>query len=1024
MARLLLCIGLFLFSLQLHAQEKCAFVPYQKHLAEISPSTEQAPDFESWLVEKKKRLKGKYSAAPGADVNRTLAVNAKWVIPVVVHVIHRGEAVGTGSNIPMEQIISQINTLNNDFRAKNQAEIDKLPAAFKALAADTEIEFVLAKQDPDGLPTDGVVRVESGKANWGQQEDLMLKQLSHWPASKYLNLYAATLAYPVLGWAQFPTSDKVPGLTFGDVAEETDGVVVDYRYFGSGYQANTSSKGRTVTHEVGHYFGLRHIWGDNDDCVADDYVDDTPLVAKAYYGCPTKDTDKPKNCAGTDAMYQNYLDYTDDKCMALFTPGQKQRMDVVLQYSPRRKDLHYSIGKEEPVLVPNDASVRALTLTPIQFCEARYLPALEVRNTGNNQLTQVSIALSVDNTVIKTYHLNTNLAFMQSQTFQLDEMLLNPGERAIKATITLANGKQDGRTSNNTSTASVTVPLKTTLPVKHNFETGIYPFSINNPDLSYTWQLAAAPNGITPGNKAAFINFYDYPTLGQKDILASPILDLRGESKVFLSFRIAHARFDRSSFDALEVYVSSDCRLDLQTAKRVYSLSDEDLATAPSSTSAFTPKDGSHWGGIMLDLSAYAGQENIQVLLIAVNDYGNNLYLDDIEISNNFSTPLNVVLSEIVQPSPVIGSTTSPLTVKLKNMGTETINTLRAKVSLNSVVVKDVQLSSLNLAPLSEQLYSLGTLEEVGNGPHNLRIQVYAPNGGFDAISIDNTLRMQFVVNTTLRSMPLRESYTALTFNDTTWTSTSIDANDIGWVTTNVLGHHNEPASTNFAALADFEGNVRLRDKWLVSPRFNLNNILAAGMQFWYYAGGENNVNLRLLASTDGGFSWPHVVWEKNNQQLKEGNTSAALAPQNGSLWRKEFLSLSSLLNAGQPTNNVRIALVATGEGSSSIYVDDIEFFLSDQPSEFPLPERNNITIFPNPARDKVNVFFNIEGDKGETVVAELINSQGSFISKAVFPNTLNQTYTFDLPHLPAGIYYIRIRSASINTTRKFAVVK
>lgn len=175
MPRLLLGFALCLISLPGVAQERCAIVSYQKHMAETYQVRESEGAFEKWMNRRKGELRTEM---------RTLSTDAaagRFVIPVVVHVIHKGESLGQGSNIPKEQILSQLATLNNDFRALNKADIDALPASFKSLAADTEIDFVLAKQDPEGLPTDGIIRVSSTEASWDQTEDLTLKGLSHWP---------------------------------------------------------------------------------------------------------------------------------------------------------------------------------------------------------------------------------------------------------------------------------------------------------------------------------------------------------------------------------------------------------------------------------------------------------------------------------------------------------------------------------------------------------------------------------------------------------------------------------------------------------------------------------------------------------------------------------------------------------------------------------------------------------------------------------------------------------------------------
>ncbi len=1017
--RFLLGVGLCLLSLPVFAQEKCAFVPYNKHLSELNKQQESEATFEKWMQHKQKTLQTSMRTAGEA-------ASARYVIPVVVHVIHhRGETVGQGANIPRDQILSQLKTLNDDFRALNQTDINKLSPQFKSLVADTEIEFVLAKQDPEGVETEGIVRVASSKQSWRQDEDFQLKALSHWPSDQYLNIYVAQLSNQVLGWAQFPQSDQLEGVNIGDLSEASDGVVIDYRYLGTGGQAASDSKGRTATHEVGHYLGLRHIWGDG-GCNVDDFVSDTPLVGDKNQGCPAE-TDKPLACNNDPAMYENYMDYSGDACMALFTLGQRERMHVVLQSSPRRKELHNSPAKQTPTIAANDAGLRQLTLTPALQCNSTYIPNLEVRNYGNTQVTQVQVGLTIDDQLVNTYTLNTNLAYLESETLQLDPIAIsNPGQRAITATITLTNAAQDGKNSNNTVSATLDIPQQNMLPLSHNFEEDLFPFYVVNPDQSYSWELKEVPNGTTANNTAAFINFYDYADEGQRDILASPVFNLTDENYFFLTLSLSHARYDdRTSADGIEIYVATDCSTNLQTATLVYSASGEALATSPATTAVFAPKDASEWSSIGLDLSAYAGSPGVQILIVGVNDYGNNLYLDDIEISNEPIAPLNVTLSQISQPSAVFGQADSPVMVRIKNSGSDTVQSLKFKLTLNGEVIRDLALDNLALEPLETMDLELAQLEELGIGAHVLDILAYNPNGGVDGSGSDDFLSKQFVVNTSQRNVPLRQTFSATIFTgtaleDTNWTSTTPDFSDEGWISTHATGPLQEQASTNFAAAALYVQSTGPKEKWLASPMLNFKNTQAAGLQFWYYAGGPGALSLKLVASLDGGITWPLVLWEKAGNDLKIDGAGGASEPSSDLSWTKAFLNLRDFVEM----ESVRFAFVATGQQNSAVYVDEIEFSLSDQPTTTPLPDRNSFTLYPNPARDQFKLFFNLEDPNGETVFVEIMSSNGTFVTNYSYPNTINQIYTIDLPGLPAGIYYIRIRSASINTTRKLVLVR
>ncbi|MCG5215022.1 zinc metalloprotease [Streptosporangium sp. KLBMP 9127] len=238
-------------------------------------------------------------------------------IPVVVHVVYREEE----HNVSQEQIDSQLAVLNYDFRLTN-ADAASIPPVWQPLAADSKIEFLLATTDPRGGPTTGVVRQSTRKAEFGDDDGVKFAAKGGsdaWPADRYLNIWVCNLV-PWLGYAQFPGGPA-----------ETDGVVVAYHAFGSTGTARAPyDLGRTATHEIGHWLNLRHIWGDDgDSCSGDDFVTDTPNQAGPNFGTPSFPTVTCGNAPNGD-MFVNYMDYTEDRSMFMFTKGQSERMDACL----------------------------------------------------------------------------------------------------------------------------------------------------------------------------------------------------------------------------------------------------------------------------------------------------------------------------------------------------------------------------------------------------------------------------------------------------------------------------------------------------------------------------------------------------------------------------------------------------------------------------------------------------------------------------------------------------------------------
>ncbi len=241
----------------------------------------------------------------------------KRIIPVVFHVIHECGP----ENISRAQILDQIRVMNQDFSLTNP-NFSQTPSAFVPLAADCQIEFRLATKDDLGNCTDGIVRVYSPKTN-DASNDNGVKSVSHWNSYKYLNVWVVKsigaldgTSGVVLGYAQFPLGGLL----------STDGVVLRHDCTGSiGTAAANGRLGRTITHEVGHWLGLRHIWGDA-DCGSDG-VDTTPIAFGPNYGICWNDYPYNVTSCGRDPldtsgeMFNNYMDYVDDQCMSMFTKG-------------------------------------------------------------------------------------------------------------------------------------------------------------------------------------------------------------------------------------------------------------------------------------------------------------------------------------------------------------------------------------------------------------------------------------------------------------------------------------------------------------------------------------------------------------------------------------------------------------------------------------------------------------------------------------------------------------------------------
>ncbi|MBS1735441.1 MAG: T9SS type A sorting domain-containing protein [Bacteroidetes bacterium] len=234
------------------------------------------------------------------------------IVPVVVHILYNNST----QNISDEQVNSQINILNADYRRLN-SDTSNTPNVFKKVAADSRIVFCLAKVDPDGYKTTGIVRKYTKEPLFLADDQMKYSNKggdNAWDATKYLNIWVCNLFGRTLGYAQMPGGNLL-----------TDGVVIKYNTFGNiGAVSAPYNKGRTATHEIGHWLGLKHTWGDT-DC-GDDGIYDTPPQKAANTGCANFPHISSCSINEYGDMFMNFMDLSDDQCMNLFTIGQKQEM--------------------------------------------------------------------------------------------------------------------------------------------------------------------------------------------------------------------------------------------------------------------------------------------------------------------------------------------------------------------------------------------------------------------------------------------------------------------------------------------------------------------------------------------------------------------------------------------------------------------------------------------------------------------------------------------------------------------------
>ncbi|MEO5648537.1 MAG: M43 family zinc metalloprotease [Ginsengibacter sp.] len=341
----------------------------------------------------------------GKDSRDTLP-NEVIVIPVVIHLLYNDNS----QNISDQQILSQITALNQDYRRLNLDAVNT-PAPFSNVAADTRISFCLAKTGPDGKPTTGIIRKYTKESSFLADDAVKFSSSGGddaWDATQYLNIWVCNLFGRTLGYAVLPGSPL-----------NKDGVVIKYSVFGTtGSVAAPYNKGRTATHEIGHWLGLRHLWGDA--VCGDDGIADTPPQQASNNSCASFPHLSSCSINQYGDMFMNFMDFTDDACMNLFTNGQKLAMRSLFAKGNPKNSFLNSIAcdssdvEASPVLPPvSEANDPVITTYPNPFTN-------EITISTKDAVDITGSVLKLYNAIGKLY--DTHILQTQKTTLYLNNL--------------------------------------------------------------------------------------------------------------------------------------------------------------------------------------------------------------------------------------------------------------------------------------------------------------------------------------------------------------------------------------------------------------------------------------------------------------------------------------------------------------------------------------------------------------------------------------------------------------------------
>eukprot|EP01088_Endostelium_zonatum_P016986 TRINITY_DN4812_c0_g2_i1.p1 TRINITY_DN4812_c0_g2~~TRINITY_DN4812_c0_g2_i1.p1 ORF type:complete len:657 (-),score=100.71 TRINITY_DN4812_c0_g2_i1:104-2074(-) len=573
-------------------------------------TTEQQRAFEDWVS---KQIQ-----------NRKRAV-ISYLIRVVFTVIHRGEPLGTGSNIPDARIYEQIQVLNNDFRGNGTA-------------GNTGLQFNLTRIRRINI-------VDQGWLDPPYEIDYiegLIQPSTLYRPDYFFNMWSVSIVGTTLGFATFPNAPGIPGIVPATVSL-TGGVTINSTVVGIPPRSTSIyNLGKTTTHEVGHFLGLRHIWGDG-DCSATDYVADTPPASGPNYYCYAAGLRPNVSCPGQpDAMITNYMDYSPDRCLFVFTPGQIDRMQAVMTAAPTRASLA-QVDIPPPGILDY---VRIFASTGYRQCNTTIPVNYQLTNLLENEIVVQNITINwiLDNsTLVLTEIFNGALLPGTSQVFASlvpTVANLSVGLHTLVGVIVSVNGNSTrGPRAPQTSLEFFRIDTEAARRrvVFETFEASFPPTGWFNDPIHPFGSFTVVQSDGTRGRVAGIDGYNNDRLSGTRPYLANfNAIFLPNTGKV-ISFDYAYALNTRIGVEeSLNLYATNYCS-DVDTL--VWSATGSDLETS-APTQNFVPTSAGSWSNAAFVLRGAGDGQFVYFTFVFEAEGGNNLFIDNVRMYNAANTSL------------------------------------------------------------------------------------------------------------------------------------------------------------------------------------------------------------------------------------------------------------------------------------------------------------------------------------------------------------------------------------------------
>lgn len=868
-------------------------------------------------------------------------------IPVVVHIVLPNPFLVTDADVQ-----EQIDRLNQDFAGLNADSTNG--AGFYNVRGHSQIRFCLARRTPAGQLTTGIERRVSGTGSDASATNDPIKRtvlggLDAWNTADYLNLWVGSDAtgQGILGYAD----------NIGTGNNLDDGVFLNYQSFGSSscYTMSQYNRGRTGTHEIGHYLGLYHIWGDdNGGCNGDDFaqlpastnctlpnglfnpagsgngagdIGDTPNQGDATTSCPNGSV--TDDCAATapGKMYQNHMDYTQDACLSMFTQKQVARMEWLLDNC--RTGLKNSLGCQPPAdavlldVAPFSSvnpggfelvGCQTVYYTDTMSCPASLTPKFRVVNNGLSPITSLTAGYSYDNGTAVTQAVSVNLPQGGSVVVSFAPIPVTIGTHSLRFFTSAPNGSTDQVTANDSYTQNFAVMAPTAPPLIEGLETTLplSTWTVDNPDFDFTWHRTMPGRNGSAGKLS--IDNYHLDGTANRDDFRSTAITVDPAAAYNLTFDVAHKNYpDPQYADSLSVLVSSDCG---QTFTRVFIKGGTQLATAGTSEDDYSMPADTDWRTESVSLNgSLLSSGKIVIVFRNRSGYGNWVHLDNINLVKVGARDLQ--LTGILSPGSTACSGTIAPSVTLENVGLEAVTSFSVGYRIdNGPVVQKSFTQTIDTGATVTVTLPQSTTQA---GMHSITAFSFNPvttSGTGDTRLANDTLRKSFTV-TRLAGTPLVEDFET-TFPSTGWTVSNPD-NDVTWVRT-APGK----ASRYSVFFDNYNNNVQGETDDLRTPFIDVAGADSVLIRFdvahknYTDAPGDN---LSVLLTTDCANSFTSVYSKTGAALATAGSTTNEYSP-GANDWRTESLALNAQALA---SGSVGLIFRNTNGFGNNVYLDNLQ---------------------------------------------------------------------------------------------------